>query len=456
VDRAADARDSVVLNQCNGPLCPPEKSGSYIPHWKKAEQSMVKIAIATGDNNDDKGKGKKEKRANGEGSVYFRESDSKWVGSITLDNGKRKVFYGKTKKEAREKMNKALYEQRQGTLIVAPRQTVGQFLTEWLDGHRTSVRSRTHERYEEYVRLHIIPVIGHIHLQKLTPLHIKTLYAKKLDEGLSPTTVNSLHGVLHKALEDAVKWELVAKNVSHIVTPPRRAHYEITALTMEQAKKLLETAKGHNMEALFMLALTTGMRRGEILALKWQDVSFLEKTLQVRRTFTRTPGHRYVEAETKTKKSRRSIVLPDMLLELLARHRFLQAEAKKEAGEYWQEQDLVFPTSLGTPLNPNKVLERFKTLLKRAELPDMRFHDLRHSAATILLTMRVHPKIVQELLGHNQISMTMDIYSHVLPTMQGEAMSQLNDALAEQKEDEESASDDEDLEGEGGVKKPKK
>ena len=240
------------------------------------------------------------------------------------------------------------------------------------------------------------------------------------------------------------------------VDPPRRAHYEITALTMEQAQKLLETAKGHNMEALFMLALTTGMRRGEILALKWQDVSFIEKTIQVRRTFTRTPGNRYVEAETKTKKSRRSIVLTQMVVDLLIQHRVQQAEARREAGEHWQERDLVFCTSLGTPLNPNKVLERFKTLLKRVGLPDMRFHDLRHSAATILLTMRVHPKIVQELLGHNQISMTMDIYSHVLPTMQGDAMSQLNDALMEHEEDEESSDDDEGLAGAGVPKKPKK
>ena len=396
-------------------------------------------------------------RGHGEGSIY-RQTDGRWTAAITLENKKRKVFYGKTRKEVQEKLKTALHDQQQGKLINTPRQTVEQFLTQWLEGHKTSIRSRTHERYEEYVRLHIVPIIGHIQLQKLTAQQVKALYAKKLDEGLSTTTVNNLHGVLHKALEDAVKWELVVKNVSAIVDPPRRAHYEITALTMEQAQKLLETAKGHNMEALFMLALTTGMRRGEILALKWQDVSFIEKTIQVRRTFTRTPGNRYVEAETKTKKSRRSIVLTQMVVDLLIQHRVRQAQARSEAGEHWQERDLVFCTSLGTPLNPNKVLERFKTLLKRAGLPHMRFHDLRHSAATILLTMRVHPKIVQELLGHNQISMTMDIYSHVLPTMQGAAMSQLNDALMKQQEDEELPEDDDDegLASAGVPSKPKK
>jgi len=396
-------------------------------------------------------------RGHGEGSIY-KQTDGRWTAAITLENKKRKVFYGKTRKEVQEKLKTALHDQQQGKLINTPRQTVEQFLTQWLEGHKTSIRSRTHERYEEYVRLHIVPVIGHIQLQKLTAQQVKALYAKKLDEGLSTTTVNNLHGVLHKALEDAVKWELVVKNVSAIVDPPRRAHYEITALTMEQAQKLLETAKGHSMEALFMIALTTGMRRGEILALKWQDVSFIEKTIQVRRTFTRTPGNRYVEAETKTKKSRRSIVLTQMVVDLLIQHRIKQAEARREAGEHWQERDLVFCTSLGTPLNPNKVLERFKTLLKRAGLPHMRFHDLRHSAATILLTMHVHPKIVQELLGHNQISMTMDIYSHVLPTMQGDVMSKLNDALMNQQEDQALSDDDDDegLAGAGVPYKPKR
>ncbi len=394
-------------------------------------------------------------RGHGEGSIY-KQTDGRWSAAITLENHKRKIFYGKTRKEVQEKLKKALHDQQQGKLINTPRQTVEQFLTQWLEGHKTSIRSRTHERYEEYVRLHIVPVIGHIQLQKLTAQHVRALYAKKLKEGLSSTTVNNLHGVLHKALEDAVKWELVVKNVCQIVDPPRRAHYEITTLTMEQAQKLLETAKGHNMEALFILALTTGMRRGEILALKWQDVSFIEKTIQVRRTFTRTPESRYVEAETKTKKSRRSIVLPQIVIDVLIQHRVHQAKARSEAGEHWQERDLVFCTSLGTPLNPNKVLERFKTLLKRAGLPHMRFHDLRHSAATILLTMRVHPKIVQELLGHNQISMTMDIYSHVLPTMQGDAMSKLNDALMKPRDDDELPDDDDGLAGAGVPKKPKR
>lgn len=371
------------------------------------------------------------KRGNGEGSIY-KQKDGLWAASMSIDTPegrKRKYFYGKTRKEVQEKLATALHERQQGTLITAPTQTVEQYLAQWLIAHKPGVRVRTYERYEGFVRLHVVPVIGRIQLQKLSAQHIQGLYARKLDEGLSPTTVNTLHMMLHKALDDAMRWGLVARNVCDLVSAPRRAHYEMKPLTLEQAQKLLVALHGHNMEALFVLALTTGMRRGEILALKWQDVDFSRSTLQVRRIFTRMRGNRYVEAEPKTDKSRRSIMLPSLVVELLKQHQARQLEAKHEADDLWQEHDLVFCTALGTPLNPSKVLERFKTVLKKAGLPAMRFHDLRHSAATMLLSMGVHPKVVQELLGHNQISMTMDIYSHVLPTMHQDAMSKMNDAL---------------------------
>ncbi|HEY0757271.1 MAG TPA: site-specific integrase, partial [Ktedonobacteraceae bacterium] len=181
---------------------------------------------------------------------------------------------------------------------------------------------------------------------------------------------------------------------------------------------------------------TTGLRRGEILALKWSDINLDKKTIQVQRIFTRVPGQRYIEAEPKTKKSRRSVSLTSNAVELLKQHKKRQSEAKLKASSQWVENNLVFCTSLGTPYNPSKLLERFSTLLKRAGLPHMRFHDLRHSAATILLAMNVHPKIVQELLGHNQISMTMDLYSHVLPGMQEGMIDKLEEALEQPEDDE--------------------
>jgi len=298
------------------------------------------------------------KRGNSEGSIY-RQRENLWAASITLDTAeghKRKYFYGKTRKEVQEKLAAAMHDRQQGTLVMTPKQTVEQFLANWLTAHNPSVRPRTTERYEGFVRLHVIPVIGRVRLDKLSAQHIQTLYAQKLEEGLSPTTVNTLHMMLHKALKDAVRWGLVARNVCDLVSPPRRAHYEFKSLTKEQAQQLLTSLHGHNMEALFVLALTTGMRRGEILALKWQDIDFEQNILQVRRIFTRSKGQRYVLAEPKTDKSRRNLILPSLVVYLLKQHRMSQQQAKSEAGEYWQANDLVFCTALGTPLNPNKVL----------------------------------------------------------------------------------------------------
>ena len=211
-------------------------------------------------------------------------------------------------------------------------------------------------------------------------------------------------------------------------------------MTSEQARKLLEAAKGHPQEALFVLALATGMRRGELLGLKWQDVNLDEGTLQVRRTLSRLPtqmgrdrGDLYVEAEPKTKRSRRNIALAGFTIEALKQHHLRQEEMKRLVGDMWEEHDYVFCTPLGKHLNPgHAVLVQLKILLEKAGLPEIRFHDLRHSAATLLLSMGVHPKVVQEILGHSEISMTMDTYSHVLPTMQKDAMVKLNQAFREE------------------------
>ena len=377
------------------------------------------------------------KRGNGEGSIYFRKSDEKWVGSITLDNRKRKVFYGKTRKEVQEKLKVTLREQQQGTLVTAPRQTLAQFLTDWLENsQKQSVRPRTYERYEELVRLHIAPVLGRYESQKLSAQHLQAFYAKKAEEGLSAATINHFHNVLHKALDTAMKWNLVARNVCDLVSPPRRKRFEVHPLTLEQVHRLLIVVEGHEMEALFKLALATGLRRGELMGLKWQDINLEIGVLQVRRILSRVPskmpGKGYVEAEPKTQKSRRSVVIAPFALEALKKHREHQLEAKIKAGPLWQDHDYVFCTSIGTHLNPTRdMLDQLKALLKKAGLPEIRFHDLRHSAATLLLSVGVHPKVVQEILGHSQISVTMDVYSHVLPGMQQDAMSRLNNALKE-------------------------
>jgi integrase len=377
------------------------------------------------------------RRGHGEGSIYQR-SDGRWAASISLEGGKRKTFYGKTRKAVQEQLKTALHQQQQGILATGPQQKVEQFLQHWLENvHKQSIRSRTYERYEEIVRLHLVPGIGHHQLQKLSPQHLQLFYTNKLEEGLSTTTVISFHNVLHKALETAVRWNLISRNVCDLVSPPRRKRFEIQPLSVEQVQQLVAVTRDHRLEALFLLALATGMRRGELLGLKWQDINFQTDMLQIRRILTRVPtkvklpqGAAYVEAEPKTEKGRRSILLPPFVVEALKQHRARQLEARLKAGAAWQEHDYVFCTSVGTHLHPTRdVLNQLKVLLAKAGLPAIRFHDLRHSSATMLLSMGVHPKIVQELLGHSQISMTLDTYSHVLPTMQKEAMSKLNELL---------------------------
>jgi integrase len=381
------------------------------------------------------------RRGNGEGSIYRRKNGT-WEAKITLEDGRRKSIYGKTRKEVQEKLKIALREQQQGTLVTAPQQKLEQFLYNWLDTQKHRVRPRTYERYEEIVRLHIIPELGHHYVQKLTAQQIEAFYAKKIREGYKPVTVASFHVVLHKAFATAVRWNLVARNVCDLVTPPRGEAVEVQPLSLEQIRKLLAVAvtRGYPMEGLLTLALATGMRRGELLGLKWQDIDFATSTLHVRRIMTRVPSKLkteenkgYVEANPKTKKSRRSIRIAPFALTALQRHREAQEEVKKKAGRLWQDHDLVFCTSIGTPLNPERVREPFKALLKEAGLPDIRFHDLRHSAATLLLAMGIHPKIVQEMLGHSNIAMTMDVYSHVLPVMQQEAIDKLNEVMEKQK-----------------------
>ncbi len=387
--------------------------------------------------------GKRKKRADGEGCVFRKRADL-WGAYIEMEDGKRKYFYAKSQQKVLEKLDAAREEKRRGTLVIAPQQTVAQYLAYWLEHTvKDTVRPRTYERYEAIVRLHIVPVFGKVKLQALTPQHVQTLKSKKLKEGLSPTTVSAIHEMLHKALDDAIKMGLIARNVCEVVSPPRKQHKEITPLTAEQSRRLLDAARGHPQEVLFVLALATGMRRGELLGLKWQDINFTTGVLQVRRALSRLPtqmgrerGDLYIEAEPKTRSGRRSIALPRFAAEALKQHRIRQEAIRRAAGDAWEAHDYVFCTPLGTHLNPGYgVLVQLKVLLKKAGLPDVRFHDLRHSAATLLLSKGVHPKVVQEILGHSEISMTMDIYSHVLPTMQREAMDRLNQEFSIEEED---------------------
>lgn len=361
------------------------------------------------------------KRGNGAGSVYRRKSDGKWVGSITLTDGKRKVFYGKTQKEVQDKVNEALYAQQRGMLTTNSSTTVQEYMEQWLEEiHKSVVKLSTYKNYQDLLRNYIIPGLGKIKLQSLTPQQVQAFYSKKMKDGLAPKTINNIHGLLHKALSNAVKWNVVSRNVCDAVTPPRVARKEKTVLTAEQARNLLKQIKNHRMEALFTLAIVTGMREGELLALRWQDIDFTGYSLQVKRTVRYIKGYGHVESEPKTVKSRRKIMLPLFAVEVLLIHKAQQEEQRRECANAWVDKDLVFATAMGNYLALTTLRRAFNGILKQAGLPHMRFHDLRHSAATILLSRGTHPKVVQEILGHSQISMTLDVYSHVLPVMQEE------------------------------------
>jgi integrase len=372
---------------------------------------------------------KSRRRGRGEGSVFQRK-DGRWVVQVELGDGKRKQFYVTSQGEGIKKLREVQHELEQGTLPTGPQQTVKQYLEFWLEEvHRPTIRVSTYVKYRVFVYKHFIPVLGHLRLQKLTPQHVQSLYRQKEKEGISTKTIQVMHGVLHKALDMAVRWSLVSRNVCDVVSPPRVARTERRLLSIEQVHHLLGVVRGHWLEVLLTMAVTLGMRRGEMLALRWADVDLKGRWVQVCRTVDYVTGHGYVETEPKTAAGRRVIALPFFVAGMLERHRDRQREARKQAGNAWQDRDLVFTNGRGGYVSPMYLLALFNKALAEAGLPHMRFHDLRHSAVTLLVGMGVPLKVVQEIVGHSDITMTADIYAHVLPAMQRDAMGRWDSAF---------------------------
>jgi len=372
------------------------------------------------------------RRGHGEGSIYQRR-DGRWTAAITLEDHKRKTFYGKTRREVQEKLKIVLREQQQGMLVTGPQQSLKTYLEKWLEQvYRPSVKLGSYRQYRVVVTRHLIPGLGSFSLQKLTPEKIQDFYAQKLDEGKSPKLVQLIHAVLHQALENAVKWNLVPRNVAKLVSLPRVERYEAQTLTVEQVKQLLEVARGSRIEVMIQVALNTGMRRGELSALRWDDIDFENGLIFVRRTVNYVGGYGFVETEPKTRSSRRKIAVSEKVLEALKMHREQRGQMRLKAGEKWHEQGLVFCNRYGRYLFPEVVLNQFHALLAKAGLPKMRFHDLRHTMATVLLESDVHPKKVQERLGHTTIAITMDTYSHVLPSMHQDVARKLDDVFGDE------------------------
>jgi integrase len=385
--------------------------------------------------------GKSRQRANGEGSIYYREDVKRYVVSFFSADGKRKYRKVKTKREAQEILRQSLQQRDEGMLPPGPQQTVKQFLEDWLENvcKPPALRISTYVKYRKLIYSYILPIIRRYQLQKLTPQHVQRLYRQKSDDGLQPKTIQSIHGVLHRALDTAVAWSLVPRNVCDRVKPPKVSKPEIQPLTMQQAQILLRAAGGQRLDALLVIVVTTGMRHGELLGLRWSDVDFEHQCLHIRRTLDYIAHYGNVITEPKTARGQRKIDLPDFVIERLQQHRVRQLELKLKTGVKWKEEGYVFTGLKGGVLNSRYLNKLFGKLLREAELPAIRFHDLRHSAATILLSMGVHPKIVQELLGHENISTTLGIYSHVLPSLQKETMDKWDIAFGHQSEKEKGA-----------------
>jgi len=381
--------------------------------------------------------GKTKQSGNGTGTVYPRRNKEGKItgyrGSYFTADGRRRYVFAKTKTEARGALRQVMADADRGLVSDADNLTTGEYLDRWLsDSVRDTVKATTFERYEQITRLHLKPALGRVKLKGITPAHVRGLYRDKLEAGSSARTVRYVHTTLHKALKQAVMDGLIPRNATEAVKPPQPSREEMHPLTPEQAKLLLQAAHEteDRLEALYVLAIHTGLRQGELLGLKWDDVDLEDGSLQVRRTLAITKSGP-VFTSPKTTGSRRSVKLTSKATEALEIHLKRQLREIDRVGSLWSENGLIFASETGEPLDRRAVTKlKFKPLLKRARLPEIRFHDLRHTCATLLLTRNVNPKIVSEMLGHSTIAITLDTYSHVLPNMRNQAAAAMEEALS--------------------------
>lgn len=374
-------------------------------------------------------------RAAGEGTISKR-SDGRWEGKITIPGGgkrRRKCVYGKTRQEVVAKLGEARAELARGLQPANEKRTLQAFLAEWLESVRPpNTRPATFRRYEEIVRLHLVPTLGGTRLVRLTPADVeRMLNAIVRSAGSDPDrrrrkhrTASHVRAVLRTALNRARRHGLVATNAAADATwrqPPRS---DVRFLTPEQAKTLLAAIAGDPLEPLITVAATQGARQGELLALRWSDIDFEAKTISIR--YALQKGEL---VETKTDRSRRTVHMTALAEAALRRQKARQAEQRLLAGARWRDQDFVFTTGIGTPHDGTNVTKRFQALLSDAGLPRFRFHDLRHTAATIRLARGVPARVVMEELGHSQIALTLNTYSHVIPALMRDAADEVDRAL---------------------------
>ncbi len=346
------------------------------------------------------------------------------------------VTFKGNRSDAEAELTQQLAKAKNGGLVEPNNLTVAEYLARWIEHVATRTSAKTQERYEEIVRLGLVPHLGAIKLSKLRPIDIQGFYAEALKSGhmqraggLSARTVLHYHRILSQALKQAVKWQLLPRNPAEAVDPPKPEHREMIALDEDQTATLIDRVKGNAVYVPVLLAVTTGLRRGEVLAFRWCDVDLDRAALTVTRTLekTREGGLRF--KQPKTRKSRRTISLPSIAVGALRKHRVEQAELYLSLGVGWDDDGLVCARPDGGPINPNTLTSGFASFVRKTDIPRVRFHDLRHTHATQLLKEGVHPKVAQERLGHATIAVTLDLYSHVMPGMQEDAALRVDRAL---------------------------
>ncbi len=363
--------------------------------------------------------------------------------AIVLDlgrgaDGKRKQKWHTVhggKREAQRELARLLNEINTGSYVEPAKLTVAQYLEKWLAEYaKANVGARTYEFYAEVVHKHLIPALGHLPLPKLQPLHIQSYYTEAQKSGrrdgrggLSAQSVLHHHRLLHTALGQAVRWQLLPRNPAASVEPPRVNEKEMQFLDAEGMQRLLEATEGTSLYIPILLAVATGMRRGEILGLRWEDVNLQTGTVSIRQSLEETAEGLSFKAP-KTRSSKRTLHLPQMVTQALIRHKGTQAELKLAAGPTYQDQGLVIAWEDGRPLRPHYVTLAFTRLAQKLGLT-LRFHDLRHTQATALIALGEHMKVISSRLGHSSIQITMDRYGHLLPGMDEAAARRLDNLL---------------------------
>ncbi len=371
-------------------------------------------------------------RGNGEGTIVKRK-DGRWMGAVTIGvdpktgKPKRKYIYGKKRKEvAREMTNlkKNLFE---GTYKEPSNMKLADWLDKWIEGRKNSLAYSTYMNYEMFIRNHIKPEIGQIKLKDIKPYEIQLLLNNKFENGrvdneggLSERSVKYIYQTLHAALEKAVKTEMIIKNPCKSVELPKDDEdiesNELHTWNNQQVKKFLRIAKDFKYHSAFYLALNTGMRQGELIGLKWKDINYNKKTLNVKRQVVRT--NKGLKFKTpKTKAGDRVIPLFDNIIKYLKKHKINQSEKKLSLGESFQDNNLVTCNGIGNPVGPRNLSREFKKIVKAADLPKIRFHDMRHTFATTFLDNGGNIKTLQQILGHESITTTIDTYGHVTDEM---------------------------------------